>query len=259
MGLPEVHEDQILPTPAITRDVMLLWNLHISGKVRLKNRADTDRTWEYLGHHYPNGTRTEAWLPVNKMAAEAYTRLLQAGKIVVEADGNARLAAGGLDGPLDERWASVRGFEGLYDVSTMGRVRSYHADPRGRLVKAQVGGDGYHVLRLIRPGDTRPGVQARVHHLVLEAFSTSQAYPTKRRDVLHLNDNRRDDRLVNLEWAERKRTRHQTAAEGGTCPDGHELTEDNVYRDRPGGGPKCRKCRRERQRAKRQAVRDGLI
>ncbi|MFI5593457.1 NUMOD4 domain-containing protein [Amycolatopsis sp. NPDC051758] len=259
MGLPEVHEEQILPTPAITRDVMLLWNLHISGRVRLKNRADTDRTWEYLGHHYPNGTRTEAWLPVNEMAADSYSRILEAGKIVVDADGSAHLAAGGLDGPLDERWASVRGFEGLYDVSTMGRVRCYHADPRGRLVKAQVGGDGYHVLRLIRAGDTRPGVQARVHHLVLEAFSTSQAYPTKRRDVLHLNDNRRDDRLVNLEWAERKRTRPHTATEGGTCPEGHELTEGNVYRDRPGCGPKCRKCRRERQRAKRQAVRDGLI
>ena len=79
---------------------------------------------------------------------------------------------------MSERWLSVVGYEGLYEVSDQGRVRSL---PR----KAWCGGDRYRLTsaRVLRPGlvgtGPYPAVKLsrngeapmrKVHRLVLEAF-----------------------------------------------------------------------------------------
>ncbi|MBB1153486.1 hypothetical protein [Amycolatopsis dendrobii] len=66
------------------RDFLLLMNLKASGNLR-----HTAGRWEYLGHHYPRGQRTRAWLLANPTAAAGYERLLKAGLIAVDPAGNA--------------------------------------------------------------------------------------------------------------------------------------------------------------------------
>lgn len=77
---------------------------------------------------------------------------------------------------MSEIWKPVVGFEGFYEVSNLGRVKSlsryepYRRHPgkltrlrRGRILTASKGSNGYYTVRLC--GKTRT-----VHSLVLEAF-----------------------------------------------------------------------------------------
>jgi NUMOD4 motif len=73
---------------------------------------------------------------------------------------------------MTERWKSVVGYEGLYEVSDLGNVRSLNRIVktvkgqrrfRGKVLKQLVRPDGYHVVALSREGKERP---YRVHVLV---------------------------------------------------------------------------------------------
>ena len=69
-----------------------------------------------------------------------------------------------------ERWLPVVGYEGLYEVSDLGRVRSFHRHGRGKrggLRHLPSTRHGYLNVGLSRDGK---GTTRLVHHLVLEAF-----------------------------------------------------------------------------------------
>jgi thymidylate synthase (FAD) len=91
---------------------------------------------------------------------------------------------------INEEWRSVVEWEGVYDVSSEGRVRRCGCEPK----KITVGGNGYNVVSLSRGGQT---TVRTVHSLVLEAFSGKRPPGTEAR---HRNNNRADARLVNLVW-----------------------------------------------------------
>jgi len=95
----------------------------------------------------------------------------------------------------------VRGYEGRYEVSSQGRVRSldYHAPnpltggvslKHGRILARARTKYGYLVVSLGK------GRQVFVHRLVAEAFLSPSELPA----VNHLNFQRDDDRVENLEW-----------------------------------------------------------
>lgn len=71
---------------------------------------------------------------------------------------------------MDERWRPVVDYEGLYEVSDRGRVRSLRFGrwgTRQRILRPWTNPDGYKVVELCRrPGST----DKRVHCLVLESF-----------------------------------------------------------------------------------------
>ena len=89
-----------------------------------------------------------------------------------------------------ERWRDVVGWEGLYEVSNLGRVRRCGKPPR----RTTVGRQGYPVVSL-----NRPGMQCTrtVHALVLEAWHGPRPEGWGAR---HLNSNRLDPRASNLRW-----------------------------------------------------------
>jgi thymidylate synthase ThyX len=89
-----------------------------------------------------------------------------------------------------EEWKPIVGWEGIYEVSNQGRVRRVGHAPR----KISVGANGYDVVSLNRPGEQ---VVRTVHTLVLEAF---RGYRPIGFEARHLNSNRADARLKNLEW-----------------------------------------------------------
>lgn len=112
----------------------------------------------------------------------------------------------------EEEWREIRGWEGLYEVSNLGRIRSV---PREQ-VRLSKGGNpsvyryGYKLLRpgqnhngylLVRLSDMTNGRQqtAKVHRLVCEAFHGPQ--PGWDHEVAH-NDHVRDNNAAdNLRWA----------------------------------------------------------
>jgi hypothetical protein len=161
---------------------------------------------------------------------------------------------------MTERWKSVVGYEGLYEVSDLGNVRSLNRIVktvkgqrrfRGKVLKQLVRPDGYHVVALSREGKERP---YRVHVLVLGAFSGPRP---SGEETLHGNGNRSDNRFVNLRYGTRSENmqdalRHGTHnyAKRTCCDKGHEFCEENTAISR--GARICRVCAREYHREYRR-------
>lgn len=90
---------------------------------------------------------------------------------------------------IDEIWKDVIGFEGFYEVSSLGRVKNSRTGKiigsKARYVKVtlQVKGKISHKL---------------AHRLVAEAFIPN---PKNKPTVNHRNGNKHDNTVDNLEWA----------------------------------------------------------
>jgi hypothetical protein len=102
-------------------------------------------------------------------------------------------------------WAWVRGFEGRYQISDTGIVWSCISD---RPLTILDNGTGYAVVYLNPPGRNKK--VKLVHRLVAESFipSIGWEYP----DVNHLDGNKRNNNVENLEWTDPlKNNRHAVA------------------------------------------------
>ena len=117
-----------------------------------------------------------------------------------------------------EEWRQIPGWEGFYDVSNHGRVKSFRCvgGPRTtpRVKKLTLNKYGYWRTQLCRNGRT---TEYTVHRLVLLAFVGPP--PTATHQAAHGNGDRKDNRPSNLRWATPKenaadRARHGTAAVG---------------------------------------------
>lgn len=93
-----------------------------------------------------------------------------------------------------ERWLPVVGFEGRYEVSDHGRVRSFQRGAKGRLLRPGKMGSGHLSVALGR-GNSRT-----VHSLVMLAFI---GMPPAGNEVRHLNGKPADNRLSNLKYGTR--------------------------------------------------------
>ena len=104
----------------------------------------------------------------------------------------------------NEEWRDVVGYEGLYQVSNQGRVKSLERkDCLGRTVKERilkpgVVGSGYLMISLCTGGKQK---MFSVHRLVCQAFHEN---PDNKSDVNHINEDKTDNRACNLEWSTRK-------------------------------------------------------
>ena len=102
-----------------------------------------------------------------------------------------------------ETWKNIKGYEGFYQVSNMGRVKSLGRKDRfGRVIKERilepaVTHNGYLRVGLHVDGKRK---MLRVHRLVCEAFHEN---PDNKSEVNHVNEDKTDNRACNLEWSTR--------------------------------------------------------
>lgn len=97
-----------------------------------------------------------------------------------------------LDG---ERWRNICGYEGLYQISTFGRVKSFWLSPP-RILKP-VFDNGYLKVSLCK-GNIKG--RHRVNRLVAEAFIERQI---GKNEVNHIDGCKLNNYVGNLEWASR--------------------------------------------------------
>lgn len=154
-----------------------------------------------------------------------------------------------------ERWLEVPGFEGRYEVSDLGRVRSMdYIDSVGRFRRSAIKTQrespmGYKIVSLYVNGTNSCRF---VHTLVLAAF----VGPRPSRHVgCHEDDNPSNNRLANLRWKTQKQNQDDCVARGRhpiaaatSCSKGHEWTVENTYVRPDTNYRQCRTCAKLRKR-----------
>lgn len=98
-----------------------------------------------------------------------------------------------------EEWRDIEGYEGLYQVSNTGKVKSlnYRKTGKEKILKPYDNGYGYLKVKLCKDGkDT----SCKVHRLVAQAFLEN---PDDLPEVNHKNEDKTDNRVENLEWCNR--------------------------------------------------------
>lgn len=148
-----------------------------------------------------------------------------------------------------ENWLPVAGYEGKYEVSDLGRVRSLaRPDGRGRrrremILRGRPGPRGHLSVALYVDGARRDFL---VHYLVLVTFVGPRP---EGMEGCHWNDIATDNSLENLRWDTRSanildcvRNGNHHLAKRTHCPKGHEYTAENTYHY-PAGNRACNKCR----------------
>lgn len=92
---------------------------------------------------------------------------------------------------MEEKWKDVKGFEGLYRVSSFGNVFSVRY---GKNLSVWKDKDGYLRCSLTNNGKVR---QTSIHRLVADSFIENKE---NKPEVNHKNGIRSDNRIENLEW-----------------------------------------------------------
>ena len=108
---------------------------------------------------------------------------------------------------MEEIWKDIKGYEGLYQVSNTGKVKSLEKlkwNGRGyqklpeRIMKGKKCGRGYLQVRLFKDGKSK---NYYLHRLVAVAFIPN---PDNLPQVNHRNEIKTDNCVDNLEWCDAK-------------------------------------------------------
>lgn len=150
-----------------------------------------------------------------------------------------------------EIWMPAVGYEGIYEVSSQGRVRRILSGPGARsglVLRPHVGHKGYLHVSLL-------GKTVRIHRIIAVTFLGPSDLPL----VRHLDGNPANNTLENLAWGTHQDNTDDRVRHGRTtnadrppathCKRGHEFTPENTrYRAPRKSGHReslrCRECNR---------------
>jgi hypothetical protein len=110
---------------------------------------------------------------------------------------------------IKEIWSDIPGFEGLYQISNLGSCKSlerqvYHSRNKskslikGKLLSTRINNWGYVSVRLNKEGKTFTRL---VHRLMAEVYIPN---PANKKYINHINADKTDNSLLNLEWVTHK-------------------------------------------------------
>lgn len=153
----------------------------------------------------------------------------------------------------NESYLPIQGYEGLYEVSNLGNVRSLPGGRRlGIVLKQIIRITRYRFVFLCKNGMTK---SFAVHRLVGKAFIPN---PDNKPMINHIDNDPSNNKVSNLEWVTSKENMHHAMKQDRMnrsrgenhylsrrthCPRNHPYNEENTY-IMPEGGRSCRECRR---------------
>ena len=133
-----------------------------------------------------------------------------------------------------EVWKDIEGYEGLYQASTYGRIRSLdRRDCRGNRIKGTIIkprsiNSGYFIVHIRDRNGKRKG--ALVHRLVALTFIEQHEGKTQ---VDHIDENKKNNAVENLRWATPKEnTNHGTGIKRAAMSRSKpvkQMTDDGLF------------------------------
>ena len=116
---------------------------------------------------------------------------------------------------MEEEWRSIAGYEGIYEVSNLGQVRSVDRQSegrpgricsrKGRLIKPYMRKTGYFSVSVGKDGEFN---SKHIHRLVAEAFIPN---PEGKPMVDHIDRNRANNVVSNLRWVNHSQNQQNRA------------------------------------------------
>lgn len=104
---------------------------------------------------------------------------------------------------IEEIWKPVAGYEELYAVSNLGRVKSLNYNHTGKeKILKPFKTNGYLLVGLSKKGKVK---RFLVHRLVASAFIPN---PKGLPEINHLDENKANNVATNIEWCDRWRNMH---------------------------------------------------
>ena len=97
-------------------------------------------------------------------------------------------------GNMEEIWKDIKNYEVLYQVSNLGKI---YSKKNKKILKNNIR-NTYYIIQLTKDKKRK---SFQVHRLVAEAFIPN---PQNKPIVNHINYNRLDNRVNNLEWCSQK-------------------------------------------------------
>ena len=107
---------------------------------------------------------------------------------------------------ISEQWLPVLGYEGRYDISNLGKVRSLH-HKSVKYLKPSVSNTGYERVALWNGRITK----FSVHRLVATHFIPN---PLSKEEVNHIDGNKTNNNADNLEWVSRSENQNHAIRTG---------------------------------------------
>lgn len=95
---------------------------------------------------------------------------------------------------MKEEWAPIKGYEGIYEVSTLGNFVKINKDGSKRPLKTTKNNWGYYTIGLWKNGKVK---QFRISRLVAETFIPN---PDNKPYVDHIDTNKENNTVSNLRW-----------------------------------------------------------
>ena len=94
---------------------------------------------------------------------------------------------------MKEVWKDIQGYEGLYQVSNTGKIKSF-CQGTSRILKTTPNNCGYYKVELYK---NKKGKMLYIHRLVALSFIDN---PQNKTQVNHIDGNKANNSASNLEW-----------------------------------------------------------
>lgn len=157
------------------------------------------------------------------------------------------------------QWKDIVGFEGYYQVSTNGNVKSLnrvieHSNGYSRLIKGKeikpfINGSGYLQIKLSKNGES---FFPYVHKLVATAFIDNTNNYT---EVNHIDHNKLNCNIANLEWCTRSENMIKMAEFYGLR---NPTKCESCNKEISNGATKCKDCKSFSRRKVERPSKDEL-